>query len=44
MKVACVTNDVAEVSIKHHIYQYTTSCEIVLFDSNGMTGNHILLR
>jgi hypothetical protein len=27
--------------IRHHIYHYTTPCEMVICDSDGMKGNHI---
>jgi len=44
IKFAYVTNDTAKTSIKNHIYHYTTPCETVICDSDGMTGNHISHR
>jgi hypothetical protein len=36
-----VTNDTAKTSIKNHLYHYTTPCEIVICDSDGVSGNHM---
>jgi hypothetical protein len=33
-----LTNDTAKVSIKNHIYHYTTPHETVICDSDGMTS------
>jgi hypothetical protein len=41
IKYAHVTNDTVEARIKHHIYHYTTPCETVIYDSDGMIGNLI---
>jgi hypothetical protein len=38
IKFAYVTKDTAKTSIKNHIYYYTTPREMVISDSNGMTG------
>jgi hypothetical protein len=35
-----MTNNTDETSIKNHIYHYTTPCEMVICDSDGMTGKH----
>jgi hypothetical protein len=37
-----MTNETAEKIIKNHIYHYTTPCKMVICDSDGVTGNHIL--
>jgi hypothetical protein len=39
MKFAYVTNGTVEISIKNHIYHYTTSRDMVICDSDGMTGD-----
>jgi hypothetical protein len=44
IKFAYVTKYTAETSIKNHIYHYTTPCEMVICDSEGITGNHIPYR
>jgi hypothetical protein len=36
-----MTNDTAKTSIKNHIYHYTTTCEMVISDSDGVTGDCI---
>jgi hypothetical protein len=33
-------NDTAETSIKNHIHHYTIPCEMVICDSDGITGVH----
>jgi hypothetical protein len=35
-------NDAFEMSYKNRLYHYTTPCEMVVFDSDGMTGSCIL--
>jgi hypothetical protein len=40
-KIAYVTNDTAETSIKNHIHYFATPCETVICDCGGMTGDHI---
>jgi hypothetical protein len=44
IKFAYVTNDTAETSIKNHIYHYATPHEIVIRDSDGLTGDCILYQ
>jgi hypothetical protein len=41
MKLAYVANNTAVTSIKNYIYNYTTPCETVIYDSDGMRGDHI---
>jgi hypothetical protein len=41
IKFAYVTNDTAETSIKSLMYHYTTPHEMVISDSDGVTGDHI---
>jgi hypothetical protein len=43
IKFAYVTNDTAETSIKNLIYHYTMPREMIICDSDGLTGNHIAL-
>jgi hypothetical protein len=43
-KFAYVTNDTSKTSIKNNIYHNTTPCEMVICDSDGITGDHILRR
>jgi hypothetical protein len=38
IKSACVTNDTAKTSVKHHINHYATPCEMVICDNDGVTG------
>jgi hypothetical protein len=42
MKFANVTNDTARTSIKNNIYRYTTPREMVICDSDAVTGDCIL--
>jgi hypothetical protein len=42
IKFVYVTNNTAQTSIKNHIYHYSTPHQKVIFDSHGVTGNHIL--
>jgi hypothetical protein len=44
IKFAYVTNNTAKTSIKNHIYYYTTPCEMVICDSDGVTDDHISHR
>jgi hypothetical protein len=44
MKFAYMTNDTAKLSIKNHIYHYSTLCQTVICDTDGVTGNRILHR
>jgi hypothetical protein len=37
-------NDIAQTSIKNRIYHYTAPCEMVIRDSDGMTGDRISHR
>jgi hypothetical protein len=41
IKFAYVTNDTAKTSIKNHLYHYTTPYEMIICDSDGVTGNCI---
>jgi hypothetical protein len=41
IKFAYVTDDMAETGIKNHIYHYTTPHEMVICDSDDVTGDHI---
>jgi hypothetical protein len=41
IKVAYVINYTAETNVKNHIYHYTTPCETVICDSDGVTCPHI---
>jgi hypothetical protein len=41
IKFTYITNKTAKTSIKSHIYHYTTPCETVVCDSNGMTDDCI---
>jgi hypothetical protein len=43
IKFTYVKNDTAEISIKNHFYHYPT-CEMVICDSDGITGKFILHR
>jgi hypothetical protein len=38
IKFAYLTNDIAKTNIKNHIYHYTTPREMVICDSDGVTG------
>jgi hypothetical protein len=38
IKFAYVTNDTAETSIKTHIYHFTAPHEMVICESDGVTG------
>jgi hypothetical protein len=42
IKFAYVTNDAGKTIIKNHIYHYTIPCEMIIYGSDGMTGNNIL--
>jgi hypothetical protein len=42
IKFAYVTNDTAKTSTENHIYHYTSPCETVICDTDGVTGDHIL--
>jgi hypothetical protein len=46
IKFMYVTNDTSKTSIKNHIYHYTTPCEMLICDSDGVTGDrpHIALE
>jgi hypothetical protein len=44
IKFAYVTNETAETSIKSDIYHYTTPFEMVICDSDGVTGDHLVNR
>jgi hypothetical protein len=39
IKFAYVTNDIANTSIRNHMYQYTTPCEKVICDSDGVISH-----
>jgi hypothetical protein len=41
IKFAYVTNDIAKINIKDHIYHYSTPCEMVICDDD-VTGDNIL--
>jgi hypothetical protein len=41
IKFACVTNYIAETSIKNVIYHYTTPCDTAICDNDGVTCDHI---
>jgi hypothetical protein len=41
IKFAYVTVYTLKTSIKSHIYHHTTPCEMVICDSDGMTGDCI---
>jgi hypothetical protein len=41
IKFAYVSNDTAKTSFKNHIYHYTTPCETVICDSDGVEGDRI---
>jgi hypothetical protein len=41
IKFAYVTNDNAKQVLKNHIYHYTTPFEMVICDSDGVTGDLI---
>jgi hypothetical protein len=42
IKFACITNYAAKTIIENHIYHYTIPCEMIIYGSDGVTGNHIL--
>jgi hypothetical protein len=44
IKFAYVTNDTAKTSIKNHIYHNTIPHEMVICNSDGMTGDCISHR
>jgi hypothetical protein len=41
IKFAYVTNDADKTSIKCHIYYNTTPCEMIICDSDDITGDCI---
>jgi hypothetical protein len=43
-KLSYVTNDTSKPCIKNHLYHNSTPCEVVICDSAGMTGDHILYQ
>jgi hypothetical protein len=38
IKFAYVTNDTSEISIRNHIHHCTTQYEMIICDSDGITG------
>jgi hypothetical protein len=41
IKFAYVRNDTAKITTKNHLYYHTTPHEMVICDSEGVTGDHM---